>query len=128
VVPAPGEPLPTRALEYLRRWNYILDADSVAGTLYVYLRRRLLHNVFGLRLGPLIGRYAGTATNPGIAGSSYPGRVTGFLIEHLRAADPAWLAANGTFKTWPDLKWASLVEAVSELTSRLGDDMESLRW
>jgi penicillin amidase len=128
VVPAPGEPLPTRALEYLRRWNYILGADSVAGTLYVFLRRRLLHNVFGPRLGPLIGRYAGTATNPGIAGSSYPGRVTGFLIEHLRAADPAWLAANGTFKTWPELKWASLAEAVSELTSRLGEDMETWRW
>jgi penicillin amidase len=128
VVPAPGEPMTTRALEYLRRWNYILDADSVAGTIYAFLRRRLLHNVFGPRLGSLIGSYAGTVQIQGIAGSSFPGRMTGFLIDKLRAADPAWLAANGTSTSWAELKWVSLTEAVSEIRSRLGDDMETWQW
>ena len=125
VEPAPGQPMPTLALEYLRRWNHVLDADSVAGTIYVFLRRKLLLNVFGPRLGTLAGRYTGIATAQGIAGSSYPTRVTGFLIDHLRAADPAWL---GVFKTWPELKWVSLSEAVSDLRERLGDDLETWRW
>jgi len=125
--PRPGDPLVTRALEYLRRWNYCLTPDSIAATIYAALRQRLLHNVFGPRLGPHLGAYAGLAPSIDVAGSAYPARVTGLLIDLLRRTDATWLA-GGTHATWDELKWQSLSEAVRELRSRLGDDLDTWRW
>jgi penicillin amidase len=126
--PPPGEPRVTRALEYLRRWDCRLTAESVAASIYVMLRQRLLKNIFGPGLGPLAGAFTGTAAPSGIAGSVYSARASGNLIEVLRSADPAWLPADGRFATWADLEWTSLTEAVQELRERLGDDMDTWRW
>lgn len=123
-----GDPLTVRALEHLRRWDYRLTPDSIAATIYVELRQQLLRNVFGPRLGPLLGSYVGSAPPESIAGSVYPARVSGFLIGLLRRADPDWLAGQTTFTSWAELKQASLAQAVVELRTRLGNDMDTWRW
>jgi penicillin amidase len=128
VEPRGGEPLTVRALEHLRRWDYRLTAESIAAAIYIVLRQNLLRNVFGPRLGRLMGPYLGNTPAEGVAGSAYPGRVSGFLLDTLRRGDPAWLGTNGTVKTWDDLKWNSLSETVQELRTRLGDDMDTWRW
>jgi penicillin amidase len=128
LTPPSGDSLTTRALVYLRRWDYQLTADSVPATIYSALRRHLLRNVFGSRLGPLVGSFTGTAAAEGVAGNLYPARASGFLIELLRRADPAWLADNPAFSSWDDLKWRSLVQAVEELCSRFDDEMETWTW
>jgi penicillin amidase len=63
-----------------------------------------------------------------VAGNVYPARVSGFLIEILRRADPAWLTSDPTYSDWHDLKWRSLVQAVEELRSRFDDEMETWTW
>lgn len=125
--PRNGEPLTTRALEYLRRWDFQLLPTSVAATIYQVLRRRLLRNLFQARLGQLFGNYTGCAPADGLAGSAYPGRINGFLIEVLREAEPTWLDGTG-FANWDDLKWESLRQAVAELRGRFGDDLETWHW
>jgi penicillin amidase len=125
--PRSGDPLTTRALEHLRRWDFRMDPASIAATIYAVYRQRLLQNVFGSRLGALAGSYLGTAPSTGIAGSAYPARVTGFLIDVLRRKDAGWLAAS-SYRSWDDLLWLSLTEAVRELQGRLGEDMDTWRW
>ncbi len=129
----PSDPFEVRALEHLRRWDYRLTAESIAATIFVELKRRLLQNVFGPRLGPLAGCYVGSSTPSGIAGSAYPARVTGFLLDLLRRADPAWLHPQevdqrSPFQSWTELKQASLSQAVLELRAMLGDDMDLWHW
>ncbi|HVC33001.1 MAG TPA: penicillin acylase family protein [Chloroflexota bacterium] len=121
-------PLSVRALAYLQRWDFCLTPESVAATIYVALRQRLLRNVFGARLGPLLGGYVGSAPVEGIAGSLYPSRVGSFMVDLLRRADPAWLAGQTTFESWAELKRASLAQAVLDLREKLGDDMDTWRW
>jgi penicillin G amidase len=128
LVPPAGNPIATRALEYLRRWDYRLTAGSVAAAIYSVLRRQLLRNVFASRLGSLVGSFTGIGAADGIAGNLYPARASGFLIQLLRRADPEWLAGDPAFQDWDDLKWRSLVDAVDELRSRFGDDMETWTW
>jgi penicillin amidase len=128
VEPREGKPLTVRALEHLRRWDYCLTADSVAAAIYVVLRQNFLCAVFGPRLGKLAGTYLGNAPVEGVAGSAYPGRLSGFLLDILRRADPAWLGATGPSGTWDDLKWDCLGETVRELRALLGDDMDTWRW
>lgn len=123
-----SDPLSVRALEYLRRWDYRLTSESVAATIYVALRQRLLQNVFGPRLGTLLGGYIGSTAPEGIAGSAYPSRVGGYLLDLLRRADPSWLAGQTTFASWDELKRESLAQTVLELRAKLGDDMDSWRW
>ncbi len=126
--PVPGDPLTTRALEHLRRWDYRLTAESVAAAIYAAVRRQLLRNVFGARLGALVGGFTGTTPLEGVAGNVYPARASGMLIDLLRRSDPEWLANDPAFESWDDLKWKSLSQAVGELRSRLGDDMDSWTW
>jgi penicillin amidase len=128
VVPPPGDPLTTRAFEHLRRWDYRLTAESVSASIYSAVRRHLLRNVFGSRLGPLVGGFTGTAAPEGVAGNIYPARASGMLIELLRKADPQWFANDTQFSNWIDLKWRSLNAAVQELRSRFGDDMDTWTW
>ena len=122
------DPLAVRALAHLRRWDYRLTAESVAATIYIVLRQRLLLNVFGARLGPLVGSYVGSESSGSIAGNIYPARVGGYLIDLLRQADPDWLSGQTTFASWTDLKRVSLARAVQELRERLGDDMDFWQW
>lgn len=124
----PTEPMAVRAVAHLHRWDYRLTPESIPATIYVELKRRLLHNAFGPKLGPLTDAFIGDATPGGIAGSAYPARVTGFLIDLLRQADPAWLAGNSSFSTWTELKQASLDQAMVNLRARLGDDMDTWQW
>ena len=121
-------PLQVRALEHLRRWDCRLTADSVSATIYVVLRQHLVRNVFGPRLGPLLGQYVGSAPSESVAGSAYPARITGFLIDLLRKADPSWLATQTEFESWLELKRVSLAQTVLHLRSTIGDDLDTWRW
>jgi penicillin amidase len=122
------DPVEARALAHLRHWDFRLTPESPAATIYVALHQRLLQNVFGTRLGSLRGRYIGSEPAEGIAGSAYPARVTGYLIELLQRADPSWLTRHTTFDSWVALKRTSLAQALGELRARLGDDMDTWRW
>src|SRR5262249_9105968 len=124
----PIEPLAVRVLEHLRRWDFRLTAESVPGAIYEVLRERLLRNVFGPRLGPLLGPYAGTSPGEGVAGSAYPARVSSILIRVLQQADPFWLSPEAGLTSWPELKRLSLSQAVLDLRTRLGDDVDTWQW
>ncbi|HEX5417716.1 MAG TPA: penicillin acylase family protein, partial [Chloroflexota bacterium] len=125
--PRAGEPLVTRAREYLRRWDYQLRPDSVAASIYAVLRAQLLRRLFEQKLGPLFGGYTGCAPTAWPAGSLYPARIGGFLITLLEQEDPAALEGTG-YASWDDLKWESLRAAVADLRERLGDDLETWTW
>jgi len=125
--PRAGEPLVTRAREYLRRWDYRMQPESVAATIYSVLRTQILRRLFEKKLGPLFGGYTGCAPSAWPAGSLYPARIGGLLIDLLEREDPAALEGTG-YTTWDDLKWESLRATVADLRERLGDEMETWTW
>lgn len=103
----------SNALRHLRSWDFRMDPDSVAATLYQSWQRRLIDNVWRITVAEEERRLV-------------PGRSLTKLI--------AWLIApDGRFGPDPvkgrdELLLRSLVEAVQDLRQRLGPRMETWRY
>ncbi len=102
-----------RALELLLAWDQVLDRSSVPAAIYVTWERRLLANVYEVKV-------------PAEAREVFSGPSLRRMIAWLTAPDAAFaadpLAGRDT------LLLRSLAEAVGELTQRLGPEMERWRY
>jgi len=111
------------ALECLRAWDRVMDADSAAAAVYLVSR-------------DAVGR--AVATNPVLAPlqEPFPGEPRALyaplelrlwnLLPALLAADDASLLPDGL--TWPAALANALTEAVDYLRRELGDDVAGWRW
>jgi penicillin amidase len=111
------------ALDALRAWDRVMDADSAAAAIYVATRDHVGRAVARLpRLAPLRRPFAGEPV-----GTFQP------LELRLWNLLPGSLATNDTTLLGPDATWATvladaLTAAVAELRTRLGDDLSTWRW
>lgn len=104
----------SKAREVLQSWDFVLDKDSIAAGIYAMWQRRLLANTRARLLPPALRASGGTLI------------TTKRLIDWLHAPD-------GRFGEQPTnardaLVALSLDEAVAELTTRFGADMQAWKY
>ncbi len=120
-----------RALDLLKRWNFRLEPDSVAASLYQVSRLRALHLVFEPHLGDLAGHYIGLGLTSIGDVSPYHGRSFVRLLDLLDGdGDDAWLRdpAGGSMRSRQSLVGQALREAITLLQQELGPDMARWQW
>ncbi|HSO96641.1 MAG TPA: penicillin acylase family protein [Acidimicrobiia bacterium] len=117
------DPHEQRALDALRGWDRVMDADSAPAAIYVATRDH-------------VGRHV--ARQPRLAGLRRPATGEPFgtfqplelrlwtLLPGLLAADDTTLF--GRDDTWDTVLAAGLAAAVTELRALLGDDVTGWRW
>jgi penicillin amidase len=102
-----------RARELLASWNYSVDADSVAAGIYEMWQRRVMANMRNLMV---------------------PKDAQPFVGQLSMKTVIDWLdAPDGRFGTDPlrgrdDLLARSLTQAITELTKKLGPEVDNWRW
>ena len=112
-----------RALDALRTWDRVMDADSVAATVYLVTRdaagRILAHDP---RLAPMRAPLESepTATFQPLELRLWP------LLTSLLAADDRTLLRDG--QTWSEVLAAALTDGIGVLRTSLGDDVRMWRW
>ncbi len=138
----------SRALDPLRSWDYRLEPDSVATTIYATTRDALMQ----LLLEPILGRETtrqmfslpragATPSEPfftlGRGGSTHAARLRSNLPDFIQTNDtrlfdahpiPLPRAGEGWGAGWPAAMQAALRIAVSTLRAKLGDDMSTWQW
>jgi len=97
----------------LLAWNFSLDPDSVPAGIYEMFQRRLMANVRDLVVPK--------------ADQAFVGQVSMSKIIEWIAAPDGRFGASPT-KGRDDLLARSLTEAISELTKKLGPEMNGWRW
>lgn len=120
------------ALERLRAWDYRMEPDSVAASLYYVCRLQALRVVFEGHLGDLADGYLGVDTlSPWGGVSPYHGRSFARLLDMLDAPrDNAWLAdpSSGVPRPKPEVVHRALRQALKWMREALGPDMETWTW
>jgi penicillin amidase len=119
-----GRDEPERAaLDALRTWDRVMDADSVGAAVYLVTRDRvgkaLAHHP---TLAPLRRPFPGEPR-----GTFVPLELRLWtLLPALLAADDRTLLADDA--AWPDVLANALTDAVALLRGELGDDVSAWRW
>jgi penicillin amidase len=127
----PGSEPERHALEILKRWDYRLELDSVAASLYQVSRLRALYLFFGPHLGELADPYIGLGLTPMDNTSPYHDRSFIRLLDLLDSReDDAWLRdpASGELRSGPGLLHQALCEAIDLLSKELGPDLGRWQW
>ena len=111
------------ALDILGKWDAATDPDSVAATIYsafrLHLDRRILRHLFG----PLADD-ALTETNRG--GPAHAARMRAHFFHLMDQDDVSILPPNSG--GWDSMLKTALADAVKELASELGQDMDGWQW
>ncbi len=130
----PIQPTNTReanALQHLKDWNYHLDADSVAASIYEVCRLQAMHVVFDPSLGELVDSYIGVdTTGLGDTGPFY-GRSFVRLLDMLdNSRDTTWLTdpATGIPQAKTEMLHRALRLTMRLMKEHLGDDMAQWTW
>jgi penicillin amidase len=120
------------ALDYLRAWDYHLEIDSVAASLYQVCRLRALHVAFDLHLGELAEAYIGAAgLSPLDTSSPYRDRSIVRLLDLLDGqGEHHWLQDpdSGRMRSRQEIVHQALRETLSLLHSQLGAGMSRWTW
>ena len=121
-----------RALACLRVWDYHLEPDSVAASLYRICRLRALYVVFGGHLGDLVEAYVGAqGLSPLHYASAYHDRSPVRLLNLLdQETDEYWLQdpLSGRMRSRQEVLRQALQETLSLLHGRFGPDMSRWTW
>ncbi len=109
-----------RALEYLRNWDFRCTSSDIATTIVETFFNKLIHNTYEDEIGSDVFRDF-------VYFSAIPYRVTSQL---LRADSSVWFddVRTTAIETRDDIIRKSLVHALEELKSSLGDEMKTWRW
>lgn len=125
------EPFIKVAIALLRKWNYRMDADSPAATIYQYALVCLLEEVYGRKLGDLRDVFLGVGRSPFGRATSFWLRGATRLVELLgEREESVWYtdATTGAARTRTEVLHAALAEAVQRLRSDLGDNARRWEW
>ncbi|NKB69914.1 MAG: hypothetical protein GKR89_22810 [Candidatus Latescibacteria bacterium] len=110
-----------QALDYLRAWDYKMDRDRVAPTLYAQTKLALVRRLTEHHFGPLASEVLS-----GAAGTDPHVRL---LIQEiflgLNNDDGALLPPD---TTWPDMLTQAMTQALDQLADSLGPDMHLWTW
>ena len=113
----PRDQRETAAIEHLRSWDGVMDADSIAATIYqaftLRFARELAREVIGDR--DLCERWLDRAHNGFMAHVTAPWRWQSHLLELWAEADPELIS-----RPWEELALDSLRGALDELSRRFG--------
>jgi penicillin amidase len=115
-----------RAIERLRSWDFRMDPDTVAGTIYaaftVHFSRAVAEAVIGDEEGA--SQWISLSRAGFTEMTSSPWRFQARLLELWDEADAELLGG----RAWDELALASLRAALAELSERFGDDPAGWRW
>jgi len=125
-----------QALDCLRSWNFCLEPDSVAASLYQVCRLRALHIFFGDHLGVLFDAYLGLDTLTPVGGTTlYHGRSIVRLLDLLDGkgsdiwlSDPNSSSGAAQKRSRQLLLHQALREGLGSLQAELGADMARWTW
>jgi penicillin amidase len=118
----PSTPLSQKAKDILLAWDGDMDRGSAAAAIYSAFRLHLDRGILEHLLGPLAGE-ALKATGRG--GPAHVTRLRAHFISLLDKGDTSLLPPGSN---WPSLMAQALDKAVTELKSRLGEDMSAWEW
>ena len=118
---SPRDAPSVQALDYLRAWDYKMDRDRVAPTLYAHTKIALV--------GQLVQHHFGSLADEILTGAAGTEPHVRLLIQEVLLAlekdDAALLPPD---QSWPDLLGQALAQAVRQLTRDLGPDMSQWTW
>ena len=115
-------PLAGPARKALAHWDGEMTPNAVAPTIYSATRDRLVRKV----LEPILGPLAAEAFSPaGRGGPGHIARLRSHFPRMIKAGDRTLLPAGAD---WESLLADAFVEALDELTQRLGSDTGEWRW
>lgn len=125
------DPWEKTALLALRKWNYRMDADSIAATIYQAMLIALLELVFGDKLGAAKRGYFGISSTPLFLIHGFLGRATTRLLELLNDYDQSfWYAdmATGRQRDRETLLQEALQTAMRQVRAQLGETTRTWDW
>lgn len=123
------EPWEKTALANLRKWNFRMDAESEAATVFHHYLICLLDLVYGDKLGSARRGYLGMSNNPLFVGHGFMLRAEHHLLTLLNEQDESfWYldAQSGRQRTREELLQAALTQAALSLRANAGES--TLRW
>lgn len=125
------EPWEKTALLALRKWNYRMDADSFAATIYQHMLIHLLDLVFGDKLGLAKRGYYGMSSTPLFLIQGFLGRAETRLLAILNEYDQSfWYveAATGRHRDRETVLHEALTAAVRTIRAGMGDSTRTWDW
>lgn len=125
------DPWEKTALLALRKWNFRMDADNFAATVYQYTLIGLLELVFGDKLGAAKRGYYGISSTPLFLGHGFALRAETRLLEILNDYDESfWYvdAATGRHRNRETLLQEALSTAVRHIRAGMGDSTRQWDW
>jgi penicillin amidase len=121
-----------RAIERLKSWDGVLDADTVAGTIYQAFTLSFAHLIVAvaIREPELRERYLNKSVAGLIPVVSSPWRFHARLLELWDEGDPSWFASgsNPDGRAWDEVALEALSAALDGLEERFGRNPEGWRW
>ncbi len=118
--------------DILHTWNYVLEPESIAASIYTTFLRKLEGIVLGALIGDdatLLFSYQGAGFNLLSILNGYAGRSKPLIIRLLQEQDDQWFAdsaiPNGP-QSWKVALERALDATIEELSTKLGSNI--LRW
>ncbi len=119
------------AVNELRKWNFRMDAESVAALVFQYYLLQLLEMTFGDKLGEARAGFLGIASNPLFLIHGFMLRAEGTLLALLNEHEQSiWYmdAASGRQRTRDELLQEALTAAIQKIRHYHGDSKLKWNW
>lgn len=119
------------ALNQLRDWNFRLEVDSIAATVFHYILLHMLEMTFGNKLGPVMPSYLGASLNPLFTINGFVLRAENRLLELIANHETsAWYtdAATGRERTRGELIEEAIDAAMHGLRKDYGESIIRWQW
>ena len=112
-----------RALTFVRAWDHVVAADSVAACVFEVFYTHLVRKALEEKLGSWSDFYMGRGIHPLRANGSFFMAASSWLVSKMRSKKK-WFAG----KSWKGAMEEALASAVAELRQSLGDDVSQWQW
>ena len=112
-----------RALTFLRAWDYVVAADSVAAFVFEAFFTHLVRRALEEKLGSWSDFFLGRGIHPLKPNGMFFYASSSWLMKKMRER-PDWFAGQG----WREAMEESLASAVAELRKLLGDEVSRWQW
>lgn len=121
----PSDPHVEKAREILLQWDCRMDRESTAAAIYSAARACLFADVVKAALGPMAGEALGATAGTAQGAATHAGQLYARAVAAMAADDASCLEPG---QNWLSLIESAIAQAVSELRSRLGDNMQDWTW
>jgi penicillin amidase len=125
------EPWEKTGLQALRKWNFRMDADNFAATIYQQMVVHLLEMVFGDKLGPAKRGYYGMSSTPLFLVHGFFLRAETRLLAILNDYEQSfWYveAATGRLRDRETLLQQALTATMREIRKTMGETTRTWDW